>query len=167
LEITSEQYESWKIQFKRIFYYYKSIDHNDVLNDYIVARLEGKSQFQTLKQFSIDYLRTNYTPRKGCSIEYMNNKTSVLNSLDIHDLIWSDTPFVTYDAHIEAKELLSKLDEYPGNEEHKKMFIMHYVFGFDHTEIAEIFNLSISRICKIVTKVREFYLYSNFKKSLF
>ena len=167
MEITSEQYESWKMQFKRIFCYYKSIDHNDVLNDYILARLEGKSQFQTLKQYSIDYLRTNYIPRKGCSLEYVNNKTAVLNSLDFHDLNWTDTPFVEYYAHIEAKELLSKLGEYPGNEEHKKMFIMHYVFGFEHAEIAEIFDLSISRIFKIVTKVRESYLYSNFKKSLF
>lgn len=167
MEITSEQYESWKIQFKRIFYYYKSIDHNDVLNDYIVARLEGKSQFQTLKQYSIDYLRSNYIPKKTCSIEYITLKKSVLESLDIHDLIGHDTPFVQYDEHIEAKELLSKLDEYLGKEEHKRMFIMHHVFGFDHSEIAEIFNLSPSRICRIVEKVREFYLYSNFKKNVF
>jgi len=167
LEITSEQYESWKIQFKRIFCHYKSIDHNDVLNDYIVARLEGKSQFQTLKQYSIDYLRSNYIPKKTCSIDYRTLKESVLGSLDTHDLIYSDTPFVRYDEHIEAKELLSKLDEYPGNLDHKRMFIMHHVFGFDLSEIAEIFNLSPSRICRIVTKVREFYLYSNFRKNVF
>ena len=124
---------------------------DDVYNDYILYRLEGKSKHQTLYHFVIDYfireknyhhskkLKQGVPPRRmkplGADIEKAGAPSVIERDVDrkmLYEMIW---------------EMFSK-----GKMERKKrkIVIWKYFYGMTNTEIAKKTKLTQPRISQIL-----------------
>lgn len=115
-------------------------DFEDFYHDYVVHILMSKGQHQTLDQFSIDQIR-KCIGREG-------KKKELFNALNAEDFIYTleENPLNISPAYtIFVKDILKK---YKGRI--RAILMLHYVIGYDQSEISFLFGISAGRVSQII-----------------
>lgn len=125
-------------------YNFNSIMAEDVRQEYELYRLEGKAKKQTATQFLIDYVRKhNGSTRNVSSSKRPQNGFSQFDD----------------DIGVSVFELENRRDyfEYGKylNKEDRIVFCLLFKWGFDETEVANIFGVSVSRISQRFKRIQE------------
>lgn len=119
-------------------------ESGDLLSEWFCMTLEGKAQKQTLEQFFIDLMRKRFGDSRQ---EYGRIKQKAIFTSRESDETLSSLPHDVNTEALALKQYLSK--------EERSIFVLHYEWGFNETEIANIFGVSSSRICQRLQRVQE------------
>lgn len=120
-------------------------DFEDFYHDYIIHILESKGLHQTIDQYAIDWYR-KFVGRTGKkkTLAYAVSDEEYLAKLQAEET-HLNLPYIQY--------VKSLLDKYKGRS--RAVIMLYYVYSYDQDEIGLLFNVSASRICQILKRIKE------------